>query len=60
MTSSYEHGSEPSGSRSRRSEVNNKIILKEIGCDNLDWIELDQGRVRWKVLVNMVVNHPAL
>ena len=39
---------------------NNIIIIKmglqEVGCGDLDWIELAQNRDRWPVLVNVVMN----
>jgi hypothetical protein len=33
-----------------------KMVLKEIGCDGLDWIERAQERDEWRVLVNMAMN----
>jgi hypothetical protein len=30
--------------------------LQEVGCGVKDWIELAQGRDRWQVLVNAVMN----
>jgi hypothetical protein len=30
--------------------------LREIGWDDMDWIELIQGRDQWKALVNMVMD----
>jgi hypothetical protein len=36
--------------------VNNiKMDLREIGCDDMDWIDLDQDRDQWRALVNMVI-----
>jgi hypothetical protein len=33
--------------------VNNIIIgLREIEWDGMDWIDLDQGRDKWRALVN--------
>ena len=30
--------------------------LQEVGCGDIDWIELAQDRVRWWALVNVVMN----
>jgi hypothetical protein len=37
--------------------VNNiKMVLREIGWDGMDWIDLAQDRDNWRVLVNAVMN----
>jgi hypothetical protein len=37
--------------------VNNiKVYLREIGWDNMDWIDLAQDRDQWRALVNTVMN----
>ena len=51
----------PEGKRSlgrlrRRWEDNIKMDLQEMGCEGLDWIELAQDRVKWRALVNAVMN----
>jgi hypothetical protein len=30
--------------------------LQEVGCGDLEWIDLAQDRHRWRVLVNAVMN----
>ena len=40
----------------RRWEDNNKMNLQEVGCGDMDWIELAQDRDRWWALVNAVMN----
>jgi hypothetical protein len=39
-----------------RWEDNIKMDLQEVGCGGVDWIELAQGRGRWRALVNAVIN----
>jgi hypothetical protein len=64
--SSYKHRyrilvGKPEGKRSlgrpRRRWVDNiKIDLREIGWDDMDWIDLAQDRGQWRALVNTVMN----
>jgi hypothetical protein len=35
---------------------NTKIDLREIGWDGMDWIDLHQGRDKWRALVNTAMN----
>jgi len=40
----------------RRWEDNIKMNLQEVGCGDMDWIELAQDRDRWRTLVSAVMN----
>jgi hypothetical protein len=43
--------------RSRRRWVDNiKINLREIGWDDMDWIDLAQDTNQWRALVNTAMN----
>jgi len=46
----------PLGRPRRKWEDNIKMDLQEVGCGDMDWIELAQGRDRWRALVNAVMN----
>jgi len=39
-----------------RWEDNIKMDLHEVGCGDVDWIELAQDRDRWRELVNAIMN----
>jgi hypothetical protein len=36
--------------------VDNKIDLREIGWDGVDWIDVAQDRDKWRARVNTVMN----
>jgi hypothetical protein len=40
----------------RRWDDNFNMGLQEVRCGSMDWIELAQGRDRWRVLGNVVMN----
>jgi len=46
----------PVGRLRRRWEDNIKMDLQEVGCGDMDWIELAQDRDRWRALVKAVMN----
>ena len=49
-------GKKPTGRQRRRWENNIKIDLQEVGCGNVDWIELAQDGDRRRALVIAVMN----
>jgi hypothetical protein len=49
-------GIRPLGRPKRRWEDNTKMDLREVGSWGMDWIDLPQGRGRWWVVVNAVMN----
>ena len=51
----------PEGMRSlgrprRRWEYNIKMGLQEVGCEDVDWIDVASDRDRWRALVSAVMN----
>ena len=36
--------------------VDGRMDLQEVGCEVIDWIDLAQGRHRWRTVVNAVMN----
>ena len=49
-------GKRPLGRPRRRWEDNIKMYLREMGEGCGDWMELAQGRDRWRALVSTVMN----
>ena len=49
-------GKRPRGRPWRRWKDNIKIDHQEVGCGGMDWIELAQGRDKWRALMTAVMN----
>ena len=49
-------GKRPLGRPRRRCKDNIKMDLQEVGGGFGDWMELAQGRDRWRALVSTVMN----
>jgi hypothetical protein len=49
-------GKRPLGRPRRRCVDNITIDLGEVGWGDVDWIDLAQDRIRWRALVNSVLN----
>jgi hypothetical protein len=39
-----------------RQRDNIRMDLREVGCEDVDWLHLDQDRDQWWALVNTVMN----
>jgi hypothetical protein len=46
----------PLGRPRRMWEDNIKMVLREIGIDGANWIQLAQGSVQWRVFGNTAMN----
>jgi hypothetical protein len=49
-------GKRPLGRPRLRREDNIKMDLQEVGCWDMDWIELAQDKDRWRALVNAIMD----
>jgi hypothetical protein len=45
----------PLGRCRHRGEENMKMDVKEIGCEDMDWIHIVQNNVLWCILVSAVL-----
>jgi hypothetical protein len=49
-------GKKPLGRPRRRWEYNVKMDLRDIGIDEVNWIQLAQDSVQWRAFVKTVMN----
>jgi hypothetical protein len=49
-------GRRPLGRSMRKWEDNIKMDLQEVGCGDMDWIEVAQNEDSWRALANAVMN----
>ena len=49
-------GKRPPRKQRRRWENNIKMDFQEVGCGDMDWIDLAQDRDRWRAFVIAVMN----
>jgi hypothetical protein len=49
-------GKRPLGRPRLRWDDNIAIDIQEVECGRMDWIEVAQGRDRWRALVKAVMN----
>jgi len=49
-------GKRPLGRPRRTWEDNIKMDLQEVGCEDMDLIDMAQDRERWRALMNAVMN----
>jgi hypothetical protein len=49
-------GRRPLGRPRSRWEDNSKMNLQEVGCRDMDWMEVAQDRDKWRTLVNAIMN----
>jgi len=53
-------GKRPLGRHRHRWEDNIKMDFQEVGCEDVDWIELARDKDRWRAVVNEVMNFRVL
>ena len=50
-------GMRPLGRLRRRWQDNIKMDFYEVGCEDMDWIDVAHVRDRWRALVNALINY---
>jgi hypothetical protein len=46
----------PVARRRRRQDANIRMNIREVACENVDWIHLPRGRIHWRAVVNTAMN----
>ena len=49
-------GKKPLGKPRLRWEGDIDVVLQEVGCVSVDWIEMAQGRDGWRAHVNVIMH----
>jgi hypothetical protein len=49
-------GNRPFVTPRRRWGDNIRMVLKEVGWEGVDWMEVDRNRENWRVLINTIIN----
>jgi len=49
-------GKRPLGTPRRGWWAKNKIDFKEVVCEGVGWIDLAEGKNKWRAVVNVVLN----
>jgi len=53
-------GKRQPGRPRNRTEGNITMDLKEVGCEDMEWVQLAQNAIKWHNFVNMVTNFQVL
>jgi hypothetical protein len=49
-------GKKPLGRSRRRWEDNIRMVLQEVGCETMDWVDVAEDRDMWRAFVNAVMS----